>query len=233
MACFSGQRSYAAGSAGYAGQFVGVSDFFDRNSLGFADHRADLDFWAGLVRLAVPLGNSTGPVFSAPLAGETGRSGRVVAGHQIWFTADPIGCRIFWKFDPAYLRSVDSHISDSVDQHLAGRWINLSLPLKPYFIKFPGCVRPWLRLMAGFDRRCCRSSPFITAYTSLYAALFLGVILLNVLAPRFWCRYVCPLGALLGWLSKVALVRREVAADCIQCLACTRACPHRRHRSQS
>ena len=38
--------------------------------------------------------------------------------------------------------------------------------------------------------------------------LFLGVIALNAVADRFWCRYLCPLGALLGLLSKVACCAR-------------------------
>ncbi|MDH3675869.1 MAG: 4Fe-4S binding protein [Anaerolineae bacterium] len=87
--------------------------------------------------------------------------------------------------------------------------------LRPAIATFDGWIRPVL----------LPAEPVFYRYTFLYAVVFLGVILLNVLAPRFWCRYLCPLGALLGGLSKVALVRREVAADCIQCLACTRSCP--------
>jgi len=39
------------------------------------------------------------------------------------------------------------------------------------------------------------------------AGLFSGLIDLNLLAHRFWCRYLCPLGALLGLLAKVSLFR--------------------------
>jgi polyferredoxin len=67
--------------------------------------------------------------------------------------------------------------------------------------------------------------PAFYRHTLLYAGLFLGVILLNLVAPRFWCRYLCPLGALLGLLSKVAVVRREVNDRCTQCDACARVCP--------
>ena len=60
----------------------------------------------------------------------------------------------------------------------------------------------------------------------LFAALFVVLIGLNYFAPRFWCRYLCPLGGLLGLLSKVGLVRREVKqANCTGCDACARVCP--------
>jgi polyferredoxin len=40
--------------------------------------------------------------------------------------------------------------------------------------------------------------------------LFLGSIGLTALTPRFWCRYLCPLGAFYGLLSKQPLLRRRV-----------------------
>lgn len=59
----------------------------------------------------------------------------------------------------------------------------------------------------------------------LFALLFLGVILLNLWAPRFWCRYLCPLGGLLGLFSKLALFRRRVSPECTGCTLCTSVCP--------
>ncbi|MGE5376345.1 MAG: 4Fe-4S binding protein [Bacteroidota bacterium] len=59
----------------------------------------------------------------------------------------------------------------------------------------------------------------------LFAGLFLGLVLLNIFAPRFWCRYLCPLGGLLGWISRVALFRRTVSGECTGCLLCTQNCP--------
>jgi len=62
--------------------------------------------------------------------------------------------------------------------------------------------------------------------------LALGVILvlaaLSVVVQNPWCRYLCPYGALLGFLSLASpfKVRRE-ATTCIDCEACTRACPSR------
>ncbi|MGD8465939.1 MAG: 4Fe-4S binding protein [Anaerolineae bacterium] len=59
----------------------------------------------------------------------------------------------------------------------------------------------------------------------LLAFLFAGLVVLNWWAERFWCRYLCPLGGLLGLLSKLALVRREVDDACAQCARCTHQCP--------
>jgi MauM/NapG family ferredoxin protein len=57
------------------------------------------------------------------------------------------------------------------------------------------------------------------------ALLFAGVLALNAVRRRFWCRYLCPLGALLGLVSKLAWLRRTVGDACIDCQRCARACP--------
>lgn len=57
------------------------------------------------------------------------------------------------------------------------------------------------------------------------AGLLLGLLLLGRLQPRFWCRHLCPLGALLGWSGRWAPYRRRVSGACTGCDACTRRCP--------
>ena len=61
----------------------------------------------------------------------------------------------------------------------------------------------------------------------LTAAIVIGVlVLLSMLVENFWCRYLCPYGALLGLTSLLSPVkiRRDVEA-CIDCAKCARACP--------
>jgi MauM/NapG family ferredoxin protein len=59
----------------------------------------------------------------------------------------------------------------------------------------------------------------------LFGSVFVAIILLNLAAERFWCRYICPLGAFYGLLSKISLVRRRVNQSCIKCKLCEDACP--------
>ncbi len=61
--------------------------------------------------------------------------------------------------------------------------------------------------------------------TALTLVIFGAVIALGRLAPRFWCRYLCPLGALLSLVSPLGLFRRRVSAECNRCMACQKACP--------
>jgi polyferredoxin len=55
-----------------------------------------------------------------------------------------------------------------------------------------------------------------------------GLVLLGVVIPYFWCRYLCPYGALLGGLSLASLLKvTRDAASCVDCGLCTKACPAR------
>ena len=54
--------------------------------------------------------------------------------------------------------------------------------------------------------------------------LFLTVLGLNLVEKRFWCRYLCPLGALLGLLSRFSLLKRSVSEGCTECGACAGVC---------
>ncbi len=69
------------------------------------------------------------------------------------------------------------------------------------------------------------SEPVFYRAALLFSAVLLSLILLNLVAPRFWCRYLCPLGGFLGVLSKLALFRRSVSDECKGCTLCTQSCP--------
>ncbi len=55
--------------------------------------------------------------------------------------------------------------------------------------------------------------------------IFLGLVLLNWTRERFWCRYLCPLGALLGLLARWNVVKVRIdEKKCIDCNLCTLHC---------
>jgi len=58
-------------------------------------------------------------------------------------------------------------------------------------------------------------------------AVVVGALLLaSVLVQNFWCRYLCPYGALMGLLSWASPARIRRRPDlCIDCAKCARACP--------
>lgn len=55
--------------------------------------------------------------------------------------------------------------------------------------------------------------------------VFIGLLAANLWMPRFFCRVLCPLGALLGVLARFALVRIDRnPASCTKCNLCLRDC---------
>lgn len=59
------------------------------------------------------------------------------------------------------------------------------------------------------------------------AAIVIGaLVLLSMFVQHFWCRYLCPYGALLGLTSLLSPVKiRRDAEACVDCTKCAKACP--------
>lgn len=54
--------------------------------------------------------------------------------------------------------------------------------------------------------------------------LFLSVFVTARLVPRFWCRNICPLGAIYAAVSKFSLLTRQVLPTCQSCNKCESTC---------
>ena len=53
-----------------------------------------------------------------------------------------------------------------------------------------------------------------------------ALVVLSILVRNFWCRYLCPYGALLGVLSFLSILKvRRNEDTCTNCQKCTRSCP--------
>jgi len=76
----------------------------------------------------------------------------------------------------------------------------------------------------------CDYDPFVAFFRRSGNAsmlIFSGCILaIGVFVGRPYCRFLCPYGVLLGWLSRVSRWRVRITPDeCIQCRLCEDACP--------
>ena len=58
----------------------------------------------------------------------------------------------------------------------------------------------------------------------LIALIFLVLITLGFVHRRFWCRNLCPLGALTGLFSRWRLYKRNVSYECTECGLCLSRC---------
>ena len=63
------------------------------------------------------------------------------------------------------------------------------------------------------------------SWALLSIALCILLFYLNGLSHRFWCRNLCPLGALISLFSRAGLLRRTVHETCSACMKCSSSCP--------
>jgi NosR/NirI family nitrous oxide reductase transcriptional regulator len=77
----------------------------------------------------------------------------------------------------------------------------------------------------------CRFDPFVAFFrmSGPFYMLILGFffLIIGTVVGRPYCRFFCPYGVILGWMS--SLSRRHVSItpdDCIQCRLCENACPY-------
>jgi len=71
----------------------------------------------------------------------------------------------------------------------------------------------------------------ITDISTIFSSLLIGLILLVLITigaafiERFFCRYLCPLGAVFSIISKIGIVKiNKPKAECGKCRACTTKC---------
>jgi polyferredoxin len=85
----------------------------------------------------------------------------------------------------------------------------------------------WLEALSTF----AAARLFANIRPVYYQGPFIALLLILIVALcrqrfRFWCRHVCPLGALLGFTSKLSpLTLREKSGTCTDCGRCRRTCP--------
>ncbi len=82
----------------------------------------------------------------------------------------------------------------------------------------------------GSEFVVCRFDPFVNFFRVGGGAEILALggafLLLGTVVARPYCRFLCPYGVLLGWLSRLSFRHATISPDsCVQCRLCEEACP--------
>ena len=106
------------------------------------------------------------------------------------------------------------------------KWIQKVLGLIPYL--YLGLAVLYVATKSEFI--ICRYDPFIGLFRfdAPFNMLILGILFLavGVFVARPYCRFFCPYGVLLGWMSKFSSKHMTITPSaCIQCKLCANSCP--------
>ncbi len=63
------------------------------------------------------------------------------------------------------------------------------------------------------------------AETLVALLTFAGILGLGFIAPRFWCRNLCPLGGIFALAARFSLLKFSIPVGCKQCGVCEGVCP--------
>ena len=106
------------------------------------------------------------------------------------------------------------------------KWIQQVLGLIPYL--YLGLAVLYVATKSEFI--ICRYDPFVGffRFEAPFHMLILGILFLvvGVFVARPYCRFFCPYGVLLGWMSRFSSRHMKITpAACIQCKLCSNSCP--------
>jgi ferredoxin len=97
-----------------------------------------------------------------------------------------------------------------------------------FFSAIPVITRAMLFLVDPWQSAVARGHHLVPEFhwgQGLSIAMFLMVLGLGLLQPRFWCKYVCPSGAIFSLGNIFRLSERKVESSCIHCNKCVEVCP--------
>ena len=130
------------------------------------------------------------------------------------------GSAVFLVFDPLSLftRSATALVYPAVDRglRLAGDILYQAPPLR-------GGVDSVTEILTG---RLVYSNGLAYKLQLVMLVMFVGILAMSWIERKMWCRHLCPLGALLGLVGRMAIFGRVVNdRACSTCESCSASCP--------
>jgi ferredoxin len=106
------------------------------------------------------------------------------------------------------------------------KWLNKTLGLIPYLYLSLAV----LFAATGTDFIICRYDPFVGIFRmdAKFHMVVLGIafLLMGMFVARPYCRFLCPYGVLLSWMSRFSKRHMTITpSKCIQCKLCANSCP--------
>jgi ferredoxin len=106
------------------------------------------------------------------------------------------------------------------------KWLNKTLGLIPYLYLSLAV----LFAATGTDFIICRYDPFVGIFRmdAKFPMIVLGIafLLMGMFIARPYCRFLCPYGVLLSWMSRFSSRHLTITpSKCIQCKLCANSCP--------
>ena len=106
------------------------------------------------------------------------------------------------------------------------KWLNKTLGLIPYIY----LALAVLFAATGTDFIICRYDPFVGIFRmdAKFHMVVLGIafLLMGMFVARPYCRFLCPYGVLLSWMSRFSKWHLTITPSvCIQCKLCSNSCP--------
>ncbi|MCB0585326.1 MAG: 4Fe-4S binding protein [Phaeodactylibacter sp.] len=82
----------------------------------------------------------------------------------------------------------------------------------------------------GTEFIICRYDPYVGIFRLdagfIMVLLGIGFLLLGLFVARPYCRFLCPYGVILGWMSRFSKRHLSITpAECIDCRLCAKSCP--------
>jgi polyferredoxin/Pyruvate/2-oxoacid:ferredoxin oxidoreductase delta subunit len=129
------------------------------------------------------------------------------AGIHLWGILDPLS--VFTRINVVLIYPFFTGIFQSIFINLE-KLVGLQALIYPVHDLFKSLIMP--------------EDQFVSLHVWGIFILMLVIFGLEYLERRFWCRYICPAGALLGIMSKFRLYERYVKESCTECNLCQRNC---------